>query len=128
MIDSSRTRFNHIVEECISERELSCTRVRLSIELLAGKLGNTNYQDNAIASPSPQPNSLGWDLGRDGKLWSGRNGRSGRLSHSSVAEIGDLHVCMYMAPPIVGANLVGLRLLVKLCGCMFNGNVVMVTR
>ena len=34
--------------------------------------------------PGPQPNSSGWDLGLDGKLWNGRNGRSGsKLSHSS---------------------------------------------
>ena len=25
----------------------------------------------------------GWDLGQDGKLWNGRNGRSGKWSHSS---------------------------------------------
>ena len=27
--------------------------------------------------------SSGWDLGQDGKLWNGRNGRSGKLSHSN---------------------------------------------
>ena len=27
------------------------------------------YGDNAC--PGPQPNSFGWDLGRDGKLWNG---------------------------------------------------------
>ena len=32
---------------------------------------------------SPKPNSSGWDLGQDGKLWNGRNGRSGKLSHSN---------------------------------------------
>ena len=39
------------------------------------------YSDNACLGP--QPNSSGWDLGRDGKWWNGRNGRSGKLSHSS---------------------------------------------
>ena len=33
--------------------------------------------------PGPHPNSSGWDFGQDGKLWNGRNGRSGKLSHSS---------------------------------------------
>ena len=36
------------------------------------------YGENAC--PGPQPNSSGWDLGQDGKLW---NGRSGKLSHSN---------------------------------------------
>ena len=31
----------------------------------------------------PQLNSLGWDLGQDGKLWNGSNGRSSKLSYSS---------------------------------------------
>ena len=35
------------------------------------------------ACPGTQANSLGWDLGQDGEFWNGRNGRSGRLSHSS---------------------------------------------
>ena len=35
------------------------------------------------ACPGPQPNSSGWDRGQDGKLWNGRNGRSGKLSHSN---------------------------------------------
>ena len=39
------------------------------------------YGENAC--PGPQPNSSGWDLGQDGKLWNGWNGRSGKLSHSS---------------------------------------------
>ena len=39
------------------------------------------YGENAC--PAPQPNSSGWDLGQDCKLWNGRNGRSGKLSHSS---------------------------------------------
>ena len=38
------------------------------------------YGENAC--PGPQPNSSRWDLGQDGKL-NGRNGRSGKLSHSS---------------------------------------------
>ena len=41
------------------------------------------YGDNTC--PGPQPNSSGWDLGQDGKLWNGRNGRSGKLSHSNDA-------------------------------------------
>ena len=39
------------------------------------------YGENAC--PGPQPNSSGWDLGQDGKLWNGRNSRSGKLSHSN---------------------------------------------
>ena len=66
--------------------------------------------------PGPQPNSLGWDLGQDGKLWNGRNGRSCKLSHSSVkldTSIGsnvDLHVCVCGSAQ---------------CGCVVNGGVVM---
>ena len=63
--------------------------------------------------PDPRPNSLGWDLG---KLWNGRNGRSGKLSHSSD-EIGvcvcsnvDLHVCVCGSAH---------------CGCVINGSVAM---
>ena len=41
------------------------------------------YGDNTC--PGPQPNSSGWDFGKDGELWNGRNGRSGKLSHSSEA-------------------------------------------
>ena len=53
------------------------------------------YDDNAC--PGPQPNSSGWDLGQDGKLW---NGRSGKLSHSNdvigacLCSNVDLHVCV----------------------------------
>ena len=72
------------------------------------------YGDNAC--PGPQPNSSGWDLGQDGKLWNGRNGRSGKLSHSSV-KIGacicsnvDLHVCVCGSAH---------------CGCMVNGSIAM---
>ena len=54
------------------------------------------YGDNAC--PGLQPNSSGWDLGQDGKLRNGRNGRSGKLSHSSdeifVHVFVDLHVCV----------------------------------
>ena len=32
------------------------------------------YGDNAC--PGPQPNSSGWDLGQDGKLWNSGNGSS----------------------------------------------------
>ena len=66
--------------------------------------------------PGPQPNSSGWDLGQDSKLWNGRNGRSGKLSHSSD-EIGEcicsnveLHAC------VCGSTH---------CGCVVNGSVAM---
>ena len=36
------------------------------------------YGENAC--PGLQPISSGWDLGQDGKLWNGGNGRSGKLS------------------------------------------------
>ena len=72
------------------------------------------YGDNTC--PGHQPNSSGWDLGQDGKLWNGRNGRSGKLSHSSD-EIGacicsnvDLHVCMCGSAH---------------CGCVVNGSIAM---
>ena len=39
------------------------------------------YGDNVC--PDPQLNSSRWDFGQDGKLWNGRNGRSGKLSHSN---------------------------------------------
>ena len=61
----------------------------------------------------PQPNSSGWDLGQDGKLWNGRNGKSGKLGHSSDV-IGacfcsnDVNVCGFAQ-----------------CGCMVNGSVAM---
>ena len=57
--------------------------------------------------PGPQPNSSGWDLGQNGKWWNGRNGKSGKLSHSNDV-IGALFVLMLIykyvcAPPSVGA-------------------------
>ena len=48
---------------------------------MCGSLENFDYMVKMHAGP--QPNSSGWDLGQDGKLWNGRNGRSGKLSHSS---------------------------------------------
>ena len=39
------------------------------------------YGENACLGP--QPNSSGWDLGQDGKLWNGRDGSSNKLSHSN---------------------------------------------
>ena len=66
------------------------------------------YGENVC--PGPQPNSLGWDLGQDGKLRNGRNGRSGKLSHSNGACIcsNDVNVCG-------SAH----------CGCVVNGSVAM---
>ena len=70
-----------------------------------------NYSYHLNACPDPQPNSSGWDLGQDGKLWNGRNGRSGKLSHSNDV-IGacicsnDVNVCAHY-------------------GCMVNGSVAM---
>ena len=61
-----------------------------------------------------QPNSSGWDVGQDGKLWNGRNGRSGKLSHSydvigaCICSNDDLHV-----------NVCGSAH----CGCVVNGSV-----
>ena len=69
------------------------------------------YSDSTC--PGPQPNSSGWDLGQDGKLWNGRNGKSGKLSHSSdeiCACNVDLHVCVCGSAH---------------CGCVVNGNVAM---
>ena len=39
-----------------------------------------NYSDSAC--PGPQASFFGWDLGLDGNLRNGRNGRSGKLNHS----------------------------------------------
>ena len=72
------------------------------------------YGDNAC--PSPQPNSSGWDRGQVGKLWNGRNGRSGKMSHSNdvigayICSNVDLHVCMFGSAH---------------CGCVVNGSVAM---
>ena len=69
------------------------------------------YGENAC--PGPQPNSSGWDLGQDGKLWNGRNGRSGKLSHSS---------------DVIGACLCSNDVNVcgsAHCGCVVNGSVAM---
>ena len=72
------------------------------------------YGDNAC--PGVQPNYSGWDPGQDGKLWNGRNGMSGKLSHSNDV-IGacicfnvDLHVCVCGSAQ---------------CGCVVNGSVAM---
>ena len=55
----------------------------------------------------------GWDLGQDGKLWNGRNGRSGKLSHSNdvigaCIRFNDVNVCSSTH-----------------CGCVVNGSVAM---
>ena len=75
------------------------------------------WESDFNACLGPQPNSLGWDLGQDGKLWNGRNGRSGKLSHSND-EIGacicfnvDLHVNVCASA--------------QCCLCMVNGSVTM---
>ena len=47
------------------------------------------YGDNAC--PGSQPNSPGWNFGRDCKLRNGRNGRSCKLSHSS--DVIDTCIC-----------------------------------
>ena len=58
-------------------------------------------------------NSLGWDLGQDGKSW---NSRSGKLSHSSymigacICSNVDLHVCVHGSAQ---------------CGCVVDGSVAM---
>ena len=50
---------------------------------MCGSLGNSNYTTiTHVLAPSLTPQ--GWDLSQDGKLWNGRNGRSGKMSHSSV--------------------------------------------
>ena len=46
---------------------------------MCGSLENLDYMVKMHAlAPSLTPH-----LGQDGKLWNGRNGRSGKLSHSS---------------------------------------------
>ena len=65
------------------------------------------YGENAC--PGPQPNSSGWNLGQDGKLWNRRNGRSGKLSHSDDM----MHVVSCSNDVCGSAH----------CGCVVNGNV-----
>ena len=66
------------------------------------------------ACPGPQLNSSGWDLGQDGKFWNDRNGRSGKLSHSSdvigacICSNVHLHVCVCGSAQ---------------CGCVVDGSV-----
>ena len=75
-----------------------------------------NYGDDAC--PGPQPNSSGCNLGQDGKLWNGRDCRSGKLSHSS--DVIDTCIC----------SNVDLHVLVcssAHCGCVVNGSVDMAT-
>ena len=69
------------------------------------------YGENAC--PGPQPNSSGWDLGQDGKLWNGRNGRSGKLSHSS--DVIGVCICSNDVNVCGSAH----------CGCVVNGSVAM---
>ena len=69
------------------------------------------YGENAC--PGPQPNSSGWDLGQDGKLWNGRNGRSGKLSHSS--DVIGACICSNDVNVCSSAH----------CGCVVNGSVAM---
>ena len=65
---------------------------------MCGSVGNSNC---TVIMPGPQPNSSGWDLGEDGKLW---NGSSGKLSQSNDVIVLML-ICMYVfvVPPVVGA-------------------------
>ena len=78
------------------------------MEFLVDVWESRKLGDNAFTGP--QPNSSGWDLGQDGKLRNGRNGRSGKLSHSSD-EIGAcikfvlVLICTYVCVtlPKVGA-------------------------
>ena len=63
--------------------------------------------------PGPQPNSSGWDLGQDGKLW---NGRNGKLSHSSVEISAYVFVLMLICMCVCGSTH---------CGCVVNGSVAM---
>ena len=74
---------------------------------MCGSLVNW-YSENAC--PGRQPNSSGWDLDQDGKLWNSRNGTNGKLSHLFGACIcsNDVNVCG-------SAH----------CGCMVNGSVAM---
>ena len=58
-----------------------------------------------------QPNSSGWDLGQDGKSWNGRNGRSGKLSHSN--DVIGACICFNDVNVCGSAH----------CGCVVNGSV-----
>ena len=58
---------------------------------MCGSLENLDYI-MVNACPGLQPNSSGWDFGQDGKLWNGRNGRSGKLSHFNDA----IGACSYL--------------------------------
>ena len=71
------------------------------------------WESRKHACPGPQPNSSGWDLGQDGKLWNGRNGRSGKLSHSYDM----IGACIYSNDVNVCGS--------AHCGCVVNGSVAM---
>ena len=76
--------------------------------------------------PGPQPNSLGWDLGQDGKLWNGKNGRGSKLSHSTD-EICAC-ICMYVHLHVCACMYVHLHVCAcgsAQCGCVVNGSVAM---
>ena len=59
------------------------------------------------------PNSLGWDLGQDGTLWNGRNGRSGKLIHSN--DVISACICSNDVNVCSSAH----------CGCVVDGSVAM---
>ena len=73
------------------------------------------YYDHPIflRARVPQPNSSGWDRGQDGKLWNGRNGRSGKLNHSS--DVIGACICSNDVNVCGSAH----------CGCVVNGSVAM---
>ena len=73
---------------------------------MCGSLENLDYvvKMHALA-PSLTPR----DLGQDGKLWNGRNGRSGKLSHSS--DVIGACICSNDVNVCGSAH----------CGCVVNG-------
>ena len=63
------------------------------------------YSDNTCLDP--QPNSSRWDLGQDGELWNGRNGKS--MVHVSCAipvmRLVYVHVFVLMVNVCIPVNL-----------------------
>ena len=63
------------------------------------------------ACPGPQSDSSGWDQGQDGEFSNGRNGKSGKLSHSS--DVIDACTCIHNSVDLC-ANVCGST---HCCGC-----------
>ena len=79
---------------------------------MCGSLENLDYMVKMhVLAPSLTPR--GGIFGQDGKLWNGRNGRSGTLSHSN--DVIGACICSNDVNVCSSAH----------CGCVVNGGVAM---